>query len=274
LEGRTLLVHDEQGFGDTMQFVRYVPLLQAAGASVVLEAQAPLVSLLQQSGVRQVVAPGQSLPPCELRIPLMSLPAASRTTVETIPHDVPYLFADPDLIEAWRTRLPGADRFRIAIAWQCSVNHAGDQFRSIPLASFGPIALTPSVQLISVQKDVGLEQIAEVAGGWPLVDVSSQLHDFHQTAAVLKNVDLVITCDSAVAHLAGALGVPTWVALANAADWRWFLDREDSPWYPTMRLFRQSTLGDWGDVFQRISAALGALVSEKNASSPGGHGAA
>jgi ADP-heptose:LPS heptosyltransferase len=117
-----------------------------------------------------------------------------------------------------------------------------------------------------VQKTFGLDQIARDAAGWPLVEVSQQLTDFHQTAALLENVDLVITCDTAVAHLGGALGVPTWVAIPKSADWRWFLDREDSPWYPTMRLFRQSTLGEWGDVFQRITAALAPMVEAKSAS--------
>ncbi len=263
LQNRTLLAQAEQGLGDAIQFVRYVQLLAARGERVVLETKAPLVSLFRQSGVADVVAEGDPLPPCDLRIPLMSLPGAFGTNFESIPHDVPYLSADPSLIAEWSTRLPGTGKFRIAITWQCSVLNAGDFFRSVPLTYFEPIAKTQGVQLISVQKAFGLEQIAQVAAGWPLVEVSQRLTDFHQTAALLGNVDLIITCDTAVAHLGGALGVPTWIALPKSADWRWFLDRDDSPWYPTMRLFRQSTLGQWSDVFERITAALGPLVAAK-----------
>jgi tetratricopeptide (TPR) repeat protein len=274
LEGRTLLVHFEQGLGDSIQFVRYVQLLQARGDRVVLETMSPLVSLFKQSGIANVVAEGQPLPPYDLRIPLMSLMGVFKTDFENMPRDVPYLSADPGLVAQWRDKLPGADKFKVAIAWQCSVLNAGDLFRSIPLASFAPVANMPGVQLVSIQKQFGLEQIPQVAGDWPLAEVSQQLTDFHQTAALLKNVDLIITCDTAVAHLGGALGVPTWVGLPKSADWRWFLNRDDSPWYPTVRLFRQSTLGDWSDVFQRITAALAPLVHAKSASPlPSEHGA-
>jgi Flp pilus assembly protein TadD len=265
LENRTLLVHAEQGLGDTLQFVRYVPLLAARGGQVILEAQPSLVPLLRQSGISHVFARGETLPSCDVWIPLMSVPMLFATASETIPRDVPYLSAEPQLVAKWHDQLSGADRFRVAIAWQCSVNRRGDQFRSIPLARFEPLAGLPGVELVSMQVGAGSEQIGQVAGNWPLVDISQDLTDFHETAAALSNVDLVISCDTSLVHAAGALGVPTWIALPFAADWRWLIERDDSPWYPTVRLFRQSTLGDWDDVFRRITEALGEVLQQRHA---------
>ncbi|MEX2112665.1 MAG: tetratricopeptide repeat-containing glycosyltransferase family protein [Pirellulales bacterium] len=261
LVDRTLLIHAEQGFGDTLQFVRYVPLVAARGGRVVCEVQLPLASLLKQSGIPGVVAQGEALPPCDVRIPLLSLPRIFGTTCETIPRDVPYLTADPGRVDQWRQALGDEDAFRVAIAWQGRPSYRDDRCRSFHLTEFEPLSTLPGVRLVSVQKDQGAQQIAQVAGRWPLVDVSPRLHDFHDTAAAIRNVDLVITCDSAVAHLAGALGVPTWVALPFAADWRWLSDRDDSPWYPSVRLFRQATMDDWSEVFHRMAQELAALVA-------------
>ncbi len=263
LDGRALLVHAEQGFGDTLQFIRFVPSIATDAGRVVCEVQPPVASLLKQSGIPGVFAQGEALPACDVWIPLLSLPRLFGTTLETIPHEVPYLAADPARISRWREVLAGSDNFRVAIAWRGRPTYRGDRFRSIDLSLFEPLARMSGVQLVSVQKGAGAEQVAEVASDWPLVDASNQLTDFHDTAAAIANVDLVIACDTAVAHLAGALGVPTWIALPFSSDWRWLIDREDSPWYPSVRLFRQTTFDDWPEVFQRLTAALRELVKNR-----------
>lgn len=263
LEGRTLLVHAEQGFGDTLQFIRFVPSIAADSGRVVCEVQPPVASLLKQSGMPGVIAQGESLPACDVWIPLLSLPRVFGTTLETIPRDIPYLAADPARVSQWQEVLAGSDKFRVAIAWQGRPTYRGDRFRSIHLSLFEPLAKVPGVQLISLQKGAGAEHVAEVASDWPLVDVSNRLTDFHVTAAAIANVDLVITCDTAVAHLAGALGVPTWIALPFSSDWRWLRDRDDSPWYPSVRLFRQTTFDDWPAEFERLTAALSELVENR-----------
>jgi hypothetical protein len=189
----------------------------------------------------------------------MSAPAVFGTTLDTLPAAVPYLSADAERVERWRRELdvPG---FRIAIAWQGNPQYEDDPRRSVPLAEFAPLADLPGVRLFSLQKQHGLEQLAAQQKRLSLVDLGPRLdagdQAFVDTAAVMKNMDLVVTSDSAVAHLAGALGVPVWMAVPRVPDWRWLLDRDDSPWYPTMRLFRQTTSGDWAGVFARIAEQL------------------
>jgi tetratricopeptide (TPR) repeat protein len=255
LAGQTILLHAEQGFGDTIQFIRYASIVAQLGGTVRVVCQKPLLGLLEACpGIDQLVAQGDDLPAFNVHAPLLSLPGILKTSVTTIPAPIPYLAAKPALVEQWRKRLSQLDGFKIGISWQGNPKFRGDNFRSIPLRYFAPLAQVPGVHLISVQKGVGTEQLAEFRKLFPVMDLASELGDFADTAAVLKNLDLVITSDTAVAHLAGALGVPVWVALSIAPDWRWLLDRADCPWYPTMRLFRQKAFGDWSEVFARIAA--------------------
>jgi tetratricopeptide (TPR) repeat protein len=259
LEGRTILLHAEQGAGDTMQFVRYAALVKQRGGVVTVECQTPLLSLLKScAGIDRLAGRGEEFEPFDVQTPLdENLAWIFRTTLRDIPATIPYLFADPDLVERWRQELGSTSGFRVGIAWQGNPKNRIDHYRSIPLGCFEPLARCSGVQLLSVQKGVGMEQLKDVAERFPVKDLGSRLHDFMDTAAVLANLDLVITCDTAVAHLAGALGIPVWVALSFVPNWRWLLDRSDSPWYPTMRLFRQDRRGDWQGVFRAMAAALG-----------------
>jgi hypothetical protein len=247
--------------GDTLQFLRYVPLAHRRGGRVILLCQPPLVRLLARTrGIERLLAHGDPLPAFDVHVPLLCLPGLFGTTLERVPVDVPYLEAEPPLVEAWRHRLGSYPGFKVGIAWQGNPRFRQDRFRSIPLAQFAPLARVPGVHLLSLQKGVGREQLPALHGRFPVTDLGSELDEttgaFLDTAAVMKNLDLVVTSDTSIAHLAGALGVPVWVALQDVPDRRWLLDREDSPWYPTMRLFRQTRSGRWEDVFDRIAEAL------------------
>jgi Tfp pilus assembly protein PilF len=274
LQGKTLLVHAEQGLGDTLQFVRYAPLVRQRGCQVILECQKPLRTLLSRCpGIDQLVTRGNELPPFDFHVPLLSLPHLLGSRAGNIPVDVPYLFARDDLIDHWRDCLNDCAGFKVGICWQGSPTFRDDRQRSFALAHFAALADVPGVQLISLQKGAGTEQLAGV--GFAVTTLGADLDDangaFMDTAAVMKNLDLVVTSDTAVAHLAGALGVPVWVALAKVPDWRWLLDRDDSPWYPTMRLFRQATAGEWGWVFRRMAEALrGRLAAGRKSTLPDG----
>jgi hypothetical protein len=206
-----------------------------------------------------VVVEGAPVPDCDVQAPLMSLPGIFGTDTASVPIDVPYLSADPELIDAWAEELVPSDDLRVGIAWQGNPGYIRDHLRSFRLERFEPVALRPGVRLYSLQKGHGGEQIAELAGRFPVTDLGGRLDDLMDTAAVMTILDLVIASDTALVHLAGALGVPVWVALPLEADWRWMSGRDDSPWYPTMRLFRQGRWGDWDEVFARIAAALDEL---------------
>ncbi len=201
--------------------------------------------------------------PFDVHAGLLSLPGIFDTDLTSIPADVPYLEADADLVRRWSDRLAGDDRLRVGFAWQGNPTYRGNALRSIPLAEFGPLAKVEGVRLFSLQKGFGVEQLDEPP--FTVEDLGRQLDEdgraFCETAAVVRNLDLVITSDTALAHLAGALGARVWVALPFSPDWRWLLEREDSPWYPTMRLFRQAKVGDWSDVFARMAAELSAVVA-------------
>jgi hypothetical protein len=260
LAGGTLLVHAEQGLGDTLMFVRFLSEARKRCGNVVLEVPAALVPLLHASGFTTAVAFGTELPPCHAHASLLSLPGIFQTTLATIPAEGPYLAADPERIEHWTDKLSETAGLKIGIGWQGNRSYACDRNRSIPLGEFAPLAGAPGVRLFSLQKGDGSEQLAESAGRFSIDDLGGKLDEeggaFMDTAAVMKNLDLVITSDTAIAHLAGALGVKTWVALPLVPDWRWFLTREDCPWYPTMRLFRQRTLGRWDEVFDHMARVL------------------
>jgi tetratricopeptide (TPR) repeat protein len=261
LNGRTILLYAEQGLGDAIQFIRYAPLVRQRGGSVVVVCHAGLTRLLSGfRGVAQLVASGAPLPPFDTQAPLLSLPGIFRTSLDSVPADVPYLTANPQLINYWGARLSAYPGIKIGITWQGNPGHPDDYRRSAPLAVFSPLAKLPGVHLFSLQKGSASEQLAQVATSWPITDLGPQLDEktgiFMDTAAVLKHLDMMVTVDTAIVHVAGALAAPVYMALAHVADWRWLLERDDTPWYPTVRLFRQREPGQWSDVFERIAAAI------------------
>jgi ADP-heptose:LPS heptosyltransferase len=196
------------------------------------------------------------LPQFDVHCAIMGLPRVLGTTLETIPADIPYLFADPQLSEKWNQRLPADGRLKIGISWAGRPTHPDDRKRSIPLMMFAPLAAIPNARFISLQKGEAATEINKTPPGFAIEDWTDELHDFADTAALIANLDLVITADTAVAHLAGAMGKPVWVLLPFFPDWRWMMNRQDSPWYPTMKLFRQPGLGDWPDVMGRVVGEL------------------
>jgi tetratricopeptide (TPR) repeat protein len=258
LAGQTILLYAEQGCGDAIQFVRYVPEVVGRGGRVIVQCQPELHRLFHTvEGIDQIVAADQSPPPFEQHCPLMSLPLVLGTTLQTIPARVPYLRADPALCEHWRSKLAGdKHRLKVGLCWAGNPAMPGDRKRSMPLAALAALAGVPDVSFYSLQKGDAAKQALNPLLGLTLIDWTDELTDFADTAAFISQLDLVISACTSVAHLAGAMGKAAWTLLASPADWRWLIDREDTPWYPTMRLFRQSTSGDWPTVAQRIAAAL------------------
>jgi tetratricopeptide (TPR) repeat protein len=262
VSGKAILLWAERGLGDTIQFSRYVSRVRAQGADVILQVQPALKSLLgPQFPHARVIAQGEDAGAFDYHCPLLSLPLAFRTDLQSIPADIPYLRVDPDAIESWARRLPGSDATKIGIAWQGNPDAEKNwaRGRSIPLSAFHALAREPGVRLISLQTGVGAQQLADVFRD-RVVSFGDTLdpgpNAFLDTAAVMMSLDLVITADTSIAHLAGALGIPVWVALHATSEWRWLLDRRDSPWYPTMKLFRQRSAGDWSAVFDEMAAEL------------------
>ncbi|VWD50804.1 TPR domain-containing protein [Burkholderia lata] len=260
LKGQTILLYPEQGLGDTLQFCRYVPLVKALGARVVVEAPVELKALFATlDGVDALVARGDPLPPFDLHCPLLSLPLEFRTDLSSIPAGGPYLRADPARVGHWRARLGAADRPRIGLVWSGNPLHLNDRNRSITLADLLPL-LDDRFQWISLQKVIRDEDRPVLAAS-PIRFVGDELTDFAETAALTEAMDAVISVDTSVAHLAGALGRPLAVMLPHTPDFRWLLDRDDSPWYPGARLFRQPEGGQWAPVVERLRDALPALVA-------------
>jgi Flp pilus assembly protein TadD len=288
LHGRCILLHAEQGYGDTLQFLRYVPMVAALGGRILLEVQPPLQPLLQHfPGTAGVFAREQALPPFDLQCSLMSLPRAFRTTLQSMPATVPYLTVPPEHARRWAARLqqgtgPGAGqgtgqgtghgtgqgtghgtgRRHVALAWRGS--QGGPWNRDIPLPALRPLLQRADCVFHIAQVDLTSEDRALLAEHPAVIDHSAALADFADTAALLAQMDLVITCDTALAHLAGALGRPVWTLLPLGADYRWMMQRDDSPWYPTMRLFRQAALRDWDGVVAAVGAALDAAAGPGN----------
>ena len=264
LAGKTILLHAEQGLGDTLHFARYVPMVARLGASIVLEVQKPLVPLLASlPGVTRILAQGEALPDFDCHSPLLSLPLAFGTTFETIPRDVPYLAVPPERIAAWRSGLEPAALPRIGVVWAGNPANAFDRRRTMPLRHLLPLLRAPGVKFFALQKDLrpgDRELLAEL----PEVTVlSERLTDFADTAAVVSMLDLVITICTSTAHLTGGLGRPMWVTLPFSSDFRWFRHRPDSVWYPTARLFRQPKIGDWDSVVAEVRDALADFVAAR-----------
>lgn len=265
LSGRTLLIHCEQGYGDTLQFVRFVKTAVERGGDgkIILATQPEMIPLLKQSGYTELVSKSQAIPAFDVHVPLMSLPVTLGLGIDDLAPDIPYLAVEPARIDKWRQQLEKYPGFKIGIGWQGRPDFRGDRLRSIPLEVFAPLAEVPQVRLISLQKGPGSEQLGAGLHRFDVVDLGDALDGtgsrFMDSAAVMQSLDLVVTSDTALAHLAGALGVRVWLALSAAPDWRWMVERDDSPWYLSMRLFRQSRLGDWTDVFARMAAELRTL---------------
>jgi tetratricopeptide (TPR) repeat protein len=264
IAGKTILVHGEQGLGDSLQFCRYVPLL-AADASVVLDVSRPLVRLLSGlKGVTRVVASGQPLPRFDAWIPMMSLPLVFATTIETIPAQIPYLHADQARSATWKQRFAALPGRKVGLVWAGSPRSENprapnaDRRRSITLQHFAPLAAIPGLCLISLQKGGAAAQARTPPTGMTVHDWTGELDDFADTAALIEALDLVISVDTSVVHLAGALGKPVWVLNRYDRCWRWLRGRMDSPWYPTARLFTQASSGDWSSVIRDVAAALAA----------------
>ncbi len=252
---RTVYLHAEQGLGDTIQFVRYAPLLRARGARVVLEVQAPLVPLVRDLA-DVVIAASDPVPAYDLRCPLLSLPLAFGTELSTIPATIPYLRTDPARRAVWAERLGPRTLMRVGVAWSGAPDHPEDAIRSIPAALFLSPLLAAGVELHVIQKDIREDDAAAVAAATGLIVHADRLTDFAETAALISELDLVISVDTSVAHLAGALGVPTWILVQFSADFRWLRKRTDSPWYPTVRLFRQAERNAWPPVIAAVAAEL------------------
>ncbi|MDR3733960.1 MAG: tetratricopeptide repeat protein [Acidobacteriaceae bacterium] len=244
LTDQTILLHAEQGLGDTLHFLRYIPLVAARGGRVVLVVQRSLVALLKGfPGIAELIPIGDPLPPFDLWLPLLSLPLVFGTTLETIPGTSPYLRADPEAVALWHRRL--GNGIRVGLVWAGNPGHANDRNRSCPLEALASLLAVPEIRWFSLQKGPGVADLTRL--GWQdrLIDLDPVISDFGDTAAIVANLDLLISVDTSVVHLAGALGRPCWVLLPFVPDWRWMLDRVDSPWYPTLRLFRQIRPGDW-----------------------------
>ena len=249
MNGQTILLHADAGFGDSLQFVRYAPLVAGRGGRVIVGCQAELAGLFRGvEGIQEIVTPGMAMR-FDVHCPMMSLPLAFSTKVETIPWNGPYIRPDAKHAERWKARM-GAG-FNVGVAWKGDERNRLDRWRSIEWPLFSTILSASGTRFFSLQK----EKTIEVAGSG-LVDCADELHDFADTAALVANLDLVITVDTAVAHLAGAMGKRVWVLIPASPDFRWMLDRQDSPWYPSMRLFRQKSLGDWDGVIQRVTESL------------------
>jgi tetratricopeptide (TPR) repeat protein len=261
--GRKLYVHSEQGFGDTIQFIRYLPLVKARGGTVIFETMRPLLELLKNfPGIDELVVPstdGQPAVACDLCIPLLSLPSIFDTTIDTIPAEIPYLFADSFKKTYWQNRISGSG-LRVGLVWAGKPTHGNDHARSFRLEDCALLTDIPGIRFYGLQKGTAARQSTKLAAKMNLTNLGEQFKDFADTAGVIANLDLVISVDTAVAHLAGAMGKAVWVLLPFVPDWRWFFDRTDSPWYPTMRLFRQEKRGDWMAVMRRVTKEVQQLA--------------
>jgi tetratricopeptide (TPR) repeat protein len=255
----TLLVHSEQGFGDLFQFVRYATLAAERCARVIVECKPALAELMAGvPGVAQVVHEGEPLPPFDAHIPPIAFPFTFGTTLDTVPWRGPYINADAQRVAAWATRVAASSARprKVGLVWAGNPGNRSDRERRVELRQLGPLGQVPGTTFFSLQKGADAAQLAGVPTGMHFVDLTGDIHDFSDTAALIAQLDLVIAIDTSVAHLAGAMGRPTWLLLPHSPEWRWLLDRSDTPWYPSMRLFRQEGQGDWSAPVERVAAEL------------------
>lgn len=267
LAGKTILLSAEQGLGDTLNFVRFAPALRDQGANTIVYCQASLLALLQSNPSLGAVYPN-NLPlnrPVDFQCSLLDVADILGIASDNIPSQTPYLQPAQQLIHYWSSRFPKrSDVVRVGIAWQGNPDHQADMFRSVPLSLFENLSRLEHVELVSLQSGFGTSQIESWKGAKPLTvldpNVDQSSGAFMDTAAIMQSLDLIITSDTAIAHLAGALSLPTWIVLGYVPDWRWLLGRDDSPWYPSVRLFRQSSMGDWAGVFDNVKRALQDVV--------------
>jgi tetratricopeptide (TPR) repeat protein len=261
--GKTIFIHDEQGLGDTLQFVRYIPLVKSRCREVIFETRQSLIPLLRGfPGIDRFVVRSDKPPAGEnwdFHSPLLSLPRIFGTDLQTIPADVPYLKGENSKVAYWKSRI-ATEGIKVGIVWAGRPMHTNDRNRSCRLTQFYPLGKMPGIRLIGLQKGGAADQAQQMPVGISLTNYGREFGDFSDTAGLIENLDLVISVDTAVAHLAGAMGKPVWVLLPFVPDWRWMMDRSDSPWYPTMRLYRQKTRGDWRPVFQQIEKDLRRLA--------------
>jgi len=256
LDGRRILIHAEQGAGDVLQFLRYVPLLAERGGRVLVEVQPELKRLaMSLKGAEAVIGRGEPLPAFDEHCPVLSLMLAFGTTVTNVPDAVPYLAAPEPLRDEWRARLAATPGLRVGLIWGGRPEQRRDRYRSIALSALAPLAI-PGVTFFSLQKGPAAAQADNPPPGMTLHNLGDALSDFADTAAAMSALDLIITVDTSTAHLAGAIGKPVWILLSQPPDWRWLLDREDSPWYPTARLFRQPAHRVWGPAVAQVAAEL------------------
>lgn len=273
--GKTMLVHDEQGLGDTIQFMRYLLMVKELGGNVIFEAQKPLMGLLEGfPGIDRLVpstADGFLPEGIDIYAPLLSLPAIFNTTVDTIPDTVPYLHADTAKTNCWRERLQG-DEFKVGIVWAGRPENPNDRNRSCHLRNFEPLTNIRGVRLIGIQLGEAAEQVNDLPAGMEVINFGPELENFTDTMGLIENLDLIIAVDTAVAHLAGAMGKAVWLILTFAHHWPWLLERTDSPWYPSMKIYRQKKKGDWAGIFKQAKMDLQALIekteSKKNNLAP------
>ncbi|WP_034302619.1 glycosyl transferase family 8 [Herbaspirillum sp. RV1423] len=260
IQGKTLLIHDEQGYGDTFQFLRTVAWArERSGARVILEVNADSYALAKRcAGYHDIIPLGTIPPAFDFHCELMSLPLALGLQLSDLPGSTNYLSADPARVDKWRARLASLPRPLVGLVWAGRPAHTNDSRRSMALSDLAPLA-QEGVTFVALQKGSAAAQSATPPTGMPLVSLSEEIRDFEDTAAILTLLDVLISVDSSPVHLAGALGCPAWVMLPFVPDWRWLLQRDDTPWYPSVRLFRQQTRGEWGPVLQSVSAELGKL---------------
>jgi len=264
IRGKTILLHAEQGLGDTLQFVRYAPAVAEQGARVLLLVQPSLKSLLSGvAGVESTYASRQALPDFDLHCPLMTLPLAFSTELATIPRTIPYIRAPENHLAKWREAFSSVEKPKIGIAWSGNPIHTDDRNRSLPLSLFRQIFSEVECEFHILQTAINESDSLVLSATAEVVDHRSRIEDFSDTAAVVENLDLIVTVDTSVAHLSGAMGKPTWILLPFSPDWRWLLDRTDSPWYPTARLYRQGTIGNWESALSRVRADLMKFVGKR-----------
>ncbi len=260
LNGRSILVSTEQGLGDSIQFIRYIPMVKKQGGRVIVECQQSLRRLFKNCDgideIKKITSDAESSIQFDVHVPLLSLPGIFDVTMDLIPSNGPYIKSDPVLISKWRTKLDYDNNFKIGIVWAGNPEHKNDSNRSCSLKNFAHLTDIRGLTLFSLQKGPASVESNNPPGDMKIINLTNELNDFAETAAVIDNLDLIISADTSVAHLAGAIGKPVWVLLPFVPDWRWFLKRNDSPWYPNMRLFRQHKPHDWQGVFEQVKKAL------------------